>query len=126
MFPGARVKLVGLAAKVALPVGYMIWPPDLSEWVDLVAEDGGGVDGSGVGVRRPRERRENGEKGSGEGKEKGKGEGRGEGKEKGKGEGRGNGGREGREKGEKGSWMGWWWVFVWGCELGVLWSGGLR
>ena len=78
MCPGAAIKLIGLAAKVSTPVRYMIWPPDIPEWEELLEEDENGV-------KRPRK----GPK-------------------------------------ERDAWMscvGLWWVFVWGCELGVLCNG---
>lgn len=76
--PGAAVKLIGLAAKVSTPVRYMIWPPDIPEWEELLEEDENGV-------KRPKK----GPK-------------------------------------ERDAWMSWvslWWLFVWGCEVGVLCNG---
>ncbi|KAL9071760.1 MAG: hypothetical protein Q9161_004024 [Pseudevernia consocians] len=46
-FPGAVVKLVGCVWKMAVPLRYMVWPPTVPEWKDLVADDG-------QGVKRPR------------------------------------------------------------------------
>jgi len=42
-FPSATARLVSLAARVSTPVRYMIWPPDIPEWEDLVEDDGNGV-----------------------------------------------------------------------------------
>ena len=76
--PGAAVKLIGLAAKVSTPVRYMIWPPDIPEWDELLEEDENGV-------KRPKKGR--------------------------------------KERDGWMSWVGLWWLFVWGCELGVLCNG---
>ena len=45
--PSVAVKLIGLAAKFSTPVRYMIWPPDIPEWQELVEEDE-------YGVKRPK------------------------------------------------------------------------
>lgn len=42
-FPGAAVKLLDCVWKMAVPLRYMIWPPTVPEWKDLVADDGQGV-----------------------------------------------------------------------------------
>lgn len=77
-YPSATARLVSLAAKVSTPVRYMIWPPDIPEWEDLVQDDGNGV-------KRPRTD-----------------------------SGVGN---------EWVSWVGLWWLLVWGCEVAVLLGG---
>lgn len=76
--PGAAVKLISLAAKVSTPVRYMIWPPNIPEWEELLEEDE-------YGVRRPK--------------------------------------KEPKERDGWMSWVGFWWLFVWGCEVGVLCNG---
>lgn len=79
MFPGATAKLISLAAKVSTPVRYMIWPPEIPEWEELVVEDEDGV-------KRPKTERKAGKDGLV-------------------------------------SLVGLWWLFVWGCEIGVLLKG---
>lgn len=46
-FTGAMVKLLGCIWKVLVPVRYMVWPPTVPEWGELVEVDE-------MGVKRPR------------------------------------------------------------------------
>lgn len=42
-FPGVAIKLVDCILKMAVPLRYMIWPPTVPDWENLVAEDEDGV-----------------------------------------------------------------------------------
>ena len=46
-FPGAMIKLLASIWKVLVPVRYMIWPPTVPNWDELVEDDE-------MGVKRPR------------------------------------------------------------------------
>ena len=46
-FPGIMLKLLGCVWKVLVPVRYMMWPPTVPEWHELVEEDE-------MGVKRPK------------------------------------------------------------------------
>ena len=42
-FPGIWIKLIDCVFKMAVPLRYMIWPPTVPDWNDLVVEDEEGV-----------------------------------------------------------------------------------
>lgn len=42
-FPGTWIKLIDCIFKMVVPLRYMIWPPTVPDWNDLVVEDEEGV-----------------------------------------------------------------------------------